>query len=198
MELGRTVTQQVHHEHQDEVLRPVRRRANFHHRRGESLLEPQPLEERLEDHEPRERAEPLVFKPKLRDRVDGRDDLWSAQPHGSGPLRVVVGVFTTSFYTTKRPYLYASYRRELAERAVLDPRAFRRAARNTVRVTQLAGEVSYYVAEATDTAEHKMAIGSDVWRDIDGTASCPRGLANRLLWMLVSLRIPPNKEDNAR
>jgi len=134
--------QQVDDKHHHEVLRPVRRSATIDHRSGEPLFEPQPLEQRLEDHEPGERGEPLVFEPKLRDCVDGRDNLWSAQSHGSGPLRVVVGVFTTSFYTTKRPYFYASHRRETADRMFLDPSASRRRAQNPVPVTQLAGSAS--------------------------------------------------------
>src|SRR5207248_1248389 len=65
-----------------------------------------------------------------------------AQSHGSGPLRVVEGCFAISFYTTKRPHFYVSYRRESADRVVHAAPASRSATRNLLRVTQLTGSMN--------------------------------------------------------
>jgi hypothetical protein len=108
--------QQMDDQHHHQVLRSVRHGPSIRHRVREPLLEPQSLEQRLEDHETRVRCEPLILESKLGDRVDRCDDLWSAQSHGSGPLRVVEVVVANFFYTTKRPYFYASRRRGIENR----------------------------------------------------------------------------------
>jgi hypothetical protein len=57
---------------------------------AQPILEIQPLEQKLEDEQPREGGQLLVFKSELRDRVGLALDLVSAKLHGERPPWVLL------------------------------------------------------------------------------------------------------------